>query len=286
MVTAPLPPLPPPLKWAGGKRWLVPRLLPWWEALRGRRYVEPFCGGLAMALGARPSAALLNDMNPHLIHFYQWLQRGLVIDFPMHNDRAAYDAARARFNALIRADAADSAEAAGLFYYLNRTGFNGLCRFNRRGEFNVPFGRYRTINYMTDFTPYRAALAGWTFTQGDFAALTLEADDVLYVDPPYDVEFVSYSKEGFTWADQVRLAEWLAGQPNPVILSNQATERIIALYTGLGFRVEITDAPRRISASGDRTPAREVIAFHHLPAEPGRTPPLHPTQTVRSARRR
>lgn len=276
MVSAPFPPLRPPLKWAGGKRWLLPHLLPWWEALRGRRYVEPFCGGLAMALGARPSVALLNDMNPHLIHFYQWLQRGLVIEFPMHNDRAAYDAARARFNALIQAGKDDTAEAAGLFYYLNRTGFNGLCRFNRRGEFNVPFGRYSTINYMTDFTPYRAALAGWTFTHGDFAALPLEPDDVLYADPPYDVEFVSYSKEGFTWADQMRLAEWLAAQPNPVILSNQATERIIALYTGLGFRVETIDAPRRISASGDRTPAREVIAFRNMPDDPGRTHDVHP----------
>jgi DNA adenine methylase len=262
------PILPPPLKWAGGKRWLVPYLLPWWAGARGRRFVEPFCGGLAMALGVRPAAALLNDMNPHLINFYRWLQRGLVIPFPMTNERHAYDAARARFNALIRAGEHDTEEAAGLFYYLNRTGFNGLCRFNRRGEFNVPFGRYSTIRYVTDFTPYQAALAGWTFTTGDFAALSLDADDVVYADPPYDVEFVSYSKEGFTWADQVRLAEWLAALPNPVILSNQATERIIALYSGLGFHLEITDAPRRISSTGDRSPAKEVIAFRNCSAAP------------------
>ena len=65
-------PLPkPPLKWAGGKRWQLPYLLPIWQPHAHRRLVEPFCGGLAVALGLRPSRALLNDANPHLINFYQ-----------------------------------------------------------------------------------------------------------------------------------------------------------------------------------------------------------------------
>ncbi len=60
-------------------------------------------------------------------------------------------------------------EAAELFYYLNRTGYNGLCRFNSKGGFNVPFGRYKTINYTRDFTPYSTVLSPWTFTSGDFS---------------------------------------------------------------------------------------------------------------------
>ena len=66
---------PPPLKWAGGKRWQMPHLLPYWRPLRGRRLVEPFAGGLAVALGILPARALLNDVNPHLINFYRWLKQ-------------------------------------------------------------------------------------------------------------------------------------------------------------------------------------------------------------------
>jgi site-specific DNA-adenine methylase len=70
--------------------------------------------------------------------------------------------------------------------------------------------------------------------QGDFAELEIEPDDFIYADPPYDVEFTQYSKDAFTWEDQVRVAEWLARHPGPVVLSNQATERIVKLYRKLG----------------------------------------------------
>jgi len=252
--------LRPPLKWAGGKRWLVPALKPIWEAHRQRRLVEPFCGGLAVTLGLMPQQALLNDISPHAINFYRWLKQGLQAGGAMHNDEQHYYRGRDRFNALIGAGGRESQEAAELFYYLNRTGYNGLCRFNRRGEFNVPFGKHRQINYTTDFSAYRAAFAAWQFAIGDFAALRIEPDDFIYADPPYDVEFTRYATEGFGWGDQVRLARWLADHPGPVVLSNQATPRIVRLYEGLGFALRYVDAPRKISCNGDRTPAREVVA--------------------------
>src|SRR5258708_26572232 len=65
----------PPLKWAGGKRWLVPHIEPLWHRYQQRRYIEPFCGGLAVALGVQPERAVLNDLNPHLINFYAQLRR-------------------------------------------------------------------------------------------------------------------------------------------------------------------------------------------------------------------
>ena len=103
-----------------------------------------------MTLGLAPSRALLNDANPHLINFYWWVQKGLVTDIEMANDRVLFDRHRDRFNELLVSGDAGSREAAALFYYLNRTGFNGLCRFNRRGLFNVPFGRYGRISYVRD----------------------------------------------------------------------------------------------------------------------------------------
>jgi DNA adenine methylase len=250
----------PPLKWAGGKRWLVPHLLPIWEPHKHSRLVEPLCGGLAVTLGLMPTHALLNDINIHAINFFQWLKKGLVITIRMENDSKLYYSHRQKFNQLITSGKADSKEAAELFYYLNRTCYNGLCRFNSSGEFNVPFGRYKKINYVRDFTAYQTVFRDWHFTAGDFEEVKLSPDDFVYADPPYDVEFRQYSKEGFPWADQVRLAEWLSNQAGPVVLSNQATDRICKLYRDLGFKLTFLSAPRMISCNGDRTPAREVIA--------------------------
>lgn len=254
----------PPLKWAGGKRWLLPHLAPLWKPHSARRYVEPFCGGLAAPLGLRPERALLNDINPHLINFYKHLQRGLTIAIEMKNDAELYYAHRSRFNKLIAAGDSQTAEAAQLFYYLNRTCFNGLCRFNRSGEFNVPFGTHKSIAYVSDFSELKLVLTNWTFTNNDIEALPIEAEDFIYADPPYDVEFTTYSAGGFGWADQVRTARWLAEHHGPVVLSNQATPRVVQLYETLGFRVEYLSGPRRISCTGDRSAAQEVLATKNL----------------------
>ncbi len=256
--------LRPPLKWAGGKRWQVPHLLPLWVGHEDRRLVEPFCGGLAVAMGLRPTRALLNDVNPHLVNFYRQLRTGLKTGIRMLNDQAAYYRQRNRFNALLASGKNETAEAAALFYYLNRTGYNGLCRFNRGGGFNVPFGRYTKITYTRNFSAYTELFGGWEFNCDDFEQLALERTDFIYADPPYDVEFTSYSQGGFSWDDQIRTAEWLSRHAGPVVLSNQATDRIIALYKRFGFQMRLLEAPRMISCTGDRTPAREVLATRNL----------------------
>src|SRR5207249_4223369 len=161
----------------GGKRWQVRHIRPLWERHRNRRLVEPFCGGLAMALGLAPARALLNDANPHLINFYRWLQRGLTIHIPMKNWERQYYRHRTTFNALVTEGLAGSAEAAELFYYLNRTGYNGLCRMNRQGGFNVPFGRYVRLGYQRDLSAYAEAFKRWSFTIGDFENVSAEGED-------------------------------------------------------------------------------------------------------------
>jgi DNA adenine methylase len=257
----------PPLKWAGGKRWQLPHLRPLWAPHAHRRLVEPFCGGLAVALGLMPERALLNDVNPHLVNFYRWLKRGLRIDETLENDAEVFYGQRRRFNQLLAEGRSRSREAAALFYFLNRTGYNGLCRFNHQGQFNVPFGRYRRIVYKRDFSTYRDTFRNWSFRTGDFERTPLHADDFVYADPPYDVPFTQYARQGFSWADQIRTAEWLSVHPGPVILVNQATERIIGLYEKLEFRLRMLTAPRMISCTGDRSPALEVLAVRNLEAD-------------------
>ena len=250
-----LTPLRPPLKWAGGKRWLIPTLEKLWAKHSTCRLVEPFCGGLSVALGLQPQTALLNDVNSALVNFYQQLQKGLTLDISLDNDEKAYYLRRAEFNELNQMKGADDI-LAQLFYYLNRTGYNGLCRFNQSGGYNVPFGRYKKIKY-------QSALSAWEFTNKDFSELAIADNDFVYADPPYDVPFHQYAQKGFVWDDQVRLAEWLVEHKGPVVLSNQATERVVDLYKKLGFKLKYLDAPRRISCKANgRHAVKEVIATH------------------------
>jgi DNA adenine methylase len=284
----PVYPRRPPLKWAGGKRWLVPNLQELWSEIEADRsptprLVEPFVGGMAVALGLQPKVALLNDANQHVVNFYQCLQEGLTNSLPMTNDADRYLEYRSKFNQLtvenqwtvdsgqltarehalstINCQLSTKKTQALLFYYLNRTGFNGLCRFNNKGEFNVPFGKYKTITYSADFLEYRKLLGRWEFSCGDFQAIALRDDDFIYADPPYDRVFTKYSQQDFTWDDQERLAEWLSQHSGRVVVSNQATDRILSLYAKLGFRIETVEAPRRIACNGNRKPALEMLAF-------------------------
>lgn len=226
--------------------------------------VEPFCGGLAITLGVLPDRALLNDVNPHPINFYNWLKRGLKVSIEMENDEDSFYHMRNVFNMLIATEKANSKKAAELFYYLNRTGYNGLCRFNKKGQFNVPFGKYKNINYRRDFTKYKDVFEKWDFCYGDFELMDVLSTDFIYADPPYDVEFTQYAKEGFNWDDQVRLAKWLARHRGPVVVSNQATDRILELYKKHNFKMEVLDAPRMISCTGDRSKAKEVLAYRNI----------------------
>jgi DNA adenine methylase len=258
--------LRPPLKWAGGKRWLVPALQTIFECSGARRLVEPFCGGLAVSLGLSPDRALLNDINPHAINFYLQLQNGLRVRIAMRNEADLYYSHRETFNRMVQGRGTHTSKAAQLFYFLNRTGYNGLCRFNASGAFNVPFGRYRRINYLRNFDAYVGQLAAWEFRHGDFATLALQQDDFAYADPPYDQTFNQYSRQGFDFDQQQRLAIWLSVHPGPVALSNQSTRRINELYRDLGYQVHHLTAPRMISCNGDRQPAREVLALRNIPA--------------------
>lgn len=255
------PSLKPPLKWAGGKRWLAPRIEDIFLSTACGRLVEPFAGGMSVTLHIRPKDALLNDINPHLYNFYIWLRRGLSFSLEYRNDEESYYKARETFNNNILDGNIDSEEMAMLFYYLNRTGFNGLCRFNSKGLFNVPFGRYKNINYKEDFREYSEALSGFEITNLDFEEVDYKDGDFIYYDPPYDTPFTSYSQENFRWDDQVRLVEHIKRSELPALVSNQATSRIMELYQDSGFHIELIDAPRRISCTGDRSSVKEILAM-------------------------
>lgn len=261
--------LSPILKWAGGKRWLVSTIAEMYRGHQGKTFVEPFVGGMAATLGLMPKDAYLFDSNPHLINFYNQVKQGLAIEPGLCvNVAEQYCRHRSQFNYLINIELTENPECAQLFYYLNRTGFNGLCRFNKSGGFNVPFGRHKTINYLSDFSAYTQAFSNWIFACADFTdslqAVRAIPDSFVYADPPYDNGFTAYTRTTFSWDDQVRLAELLASRSQPTVVSNLATQRILELYKELGFKIKVILAPRSISNNGNRTPVEEMLAWKNI----------------------
>jgi len=252
--------LKPPLKWVGGKRWLVAEIAKLYQPFTSLRLVEPFVGGMAVTLGLEPKSALLNDINPHLINFYQQIKAGMKIRQNMLNDADYYYKVRTELNNLIAKNKSTGNSSAWRFYYLMRTCYNGLCRFNSSGKYNVPFGKYNNINYIKNFTPFVQKLNNYTFTCCDFAKLKLQANDFIYLDPPYDAGFTKYHNLAFTWQDQIRLLEWASQHKGPIVASNKATSRIIKLYQKSGFTILTLLGPRTIACNGNRKPTLEMLA--------------------------
>lgn len=264
----------PFLKWAGGKRRLVPYLAQF-IPLPAQRLVEPFAGSaaLSLALAASVESLWLNDLNPELINVFRQLKEhpSRLIDRtkdlfdPVNNTAEVYYQLRNVFNM-----SHDGLERAALFLYLNRHGYNGLCRFNTAGEFNVPFGRYN----MPYFPARELQEAASILTKADISMLDFEdvldrcvPGDVVYCDPPYvplsdTASFTDYSPGGFGAADHKRLAavaQRAAERGVLVIVSNHATAFTEELYSAT--QKSYVNVRRTISCDGqNRGLAKEVIA--------------------------
>lgn len=264
----------PFLKWPGGKFRVLDRILP--RLPRGGRLVEPFTGSGAVWLNAGFEDALLNDANSDLITLYALVQEGGAgfVDFcrsffvPENNTPDRFLELRARYNA-----SRDRAERAALFVYLNRHAYNGLVRYNAKGLYNVPFGRYASPPFpekaMLDFA--RAArLRSVRFVAGDFRDVftRLEPGDVVYCDPPYvplseTAHFTSYARGDFGPEDQrdlAALAHEARDRGIPVLVSNHDTPVTRVLYRDAD--IVSFDVRRTISCKGDgRGRAAELLAL-------------------------
>jgi len=262
----------PFLKWAGGKSKLVNEIS---TALgKGKRLVEPFVGSGAVFMGTNYSSYLLCDSNRDLINVYLSLSQdyqGLVDELRNlfsegSNTSSFYYSARDEFNSSLCTRTRKSA----LFIYLNRHSFNGLCRYNKAGQFNVPFGSYKRvlcpldgIQAFFDKTPTAQ------FKAQDFRRtfLDLEEGDLVYCDPPYvpissSSSFTSYSPDGFSLLEQAALAEHArdaASRGFTVVISNHDLPITRDIYSGAA--IESLYVRRSISSKANtRGEVRELIA--------------------------
>ncbi|TNF24270.1 MAG: DNA adenine methylase [Deltaproteobacteria bacterium] len=245
----------PVVKWAGGKTRLVPQITALFPATWGR-YYEPFLGGAAMFLALQPGGAVLTDINDDLITLYQVVQNdveALIADLQRHRyEKNYYYAVRAQDPTRL-----GRVQRASRTLYLNRTCFNGLYRVNRRGEFNVPFGRYKNPTIVDEdrLRAVSSALNGCTVAHMDYATATAtaKAGDLVYFDPPYfpltrTSNFTSYTAGAFGPDDQRRLAEVfddLTDRGVACLQSNSDTPFIRDLYSH--HRVHTVTAHRAIS---------------------------------------
>lgn len=252
--------LEPVLTWVGKKDWLNEHVWrAYYRACKERdsslTFVEVFAGSAASSHFILPESCWINDSLPHLINFYRYIVKyGKIPDFSNTNE-ADYYTKRDRFNEKINTKILNAGgvtspngycqddEMAELFYYLNKAGYGGLSRYNSKGEFNVPF-RGKISNPKTNFSAEQEIYKNWRITCQDWKdyldhiSVCGFDDHFLLIDPPYYNTFNKYTKKDFGWEQQVFLANYLATMPNPILATNSSDEKIVELYTDLGFDVQ------------------------------------------------
>jgi DNA adenine methylase len=267
-----------PLKWAGGKSRLIERLrqhLP-----GGPKLVEPFVGSGVVFLNTDYDRYLLADINPDLINFFTVLkhEKSRFIDFasqwfsPSTNCAKAYYDLREAFN-----QTTDAKLRAALFLYLNRHGYNGLCRYNASGRFNVPFGRYaRPYFPAREMELFALKAQRAEFVQEDFRKLgrRLRKGHHVYCDPPYvplsaTAYFTRYATQDFgpsCQQDLAKMAQSWASRGVRVVISNHDNAVTRSLYRDA--LIESFHVSRFISCQGARRqPVKELIARYEPIAE-------------------
>lgn len=257
-----------PLKWVGSKSRIIDRLKDHFPA--GTRLVEPFVGSGSVMLNTDYRRYLLGDINKDVINFHMHcrdntaeLLDDAMLLFDVCNTEKEYYRLRELFN-----DTKDleSTERSALFLYLNRHCFNALCRYNKAGNFNVPYGKYEKPYLPTDEIVSFAEKAGDAVFVEQTWIDTLQQvrhGDVVYVDPPYipvsaTSSFTNYAKEGFGLPEQKELAETLLALGEygiPIIASNSIAPLALELYKD--FKITTINAPRSV---GGASVAKEIIA--------------------------
>lgn len=270
----------PFVKWAGGKRQLIPQIR---ERMpeQFNKYYEPFVGGGAVIFELLPENAVINDINRALINAYQmicdhpqdFLQEINRLDAEMWEDgKEYYYSLREHYNDKLMKDEFD-VELAALFVFINKHCFNGLYRVNGKGLFNVPYNNSRrssvddqSIMEISEF------LRNVTIISGDFEAACEGAGkgDFVFIDSPYaplnPTSFESYTKEGFDIESHRRLAKLfdkLTARGCYCMLTNHNTDLIKELYGNKGYTIDVVSVKRMINSDASNRVGEEVIICNY-----------------------
>ncbi len=267
----------PIIKWVGGKRQLISDLTKFLPS-EYNRYFEPFIGGGALFFSLKQKDSFISDYNSELTNLYSIVKNNLeelIKELKKHKNTEEYyydlrllDRDEKKYKRL------SPIKKASRFIYLNKTGFNGLYRVNRKGQHNVPYGKYKNPNWL-DEENLRACSELLQHTQimtGDFEIIKpyIQAGDFVYLDPPYvpinsTSNFTAYTEQGFDENMQLRLknlCDYIDSIGAYFMLSNSYTDYILELYKDYNIKVVMANRAINCKANG-RGKIKEVVVLNY-----------------------
>jgi DNA adenine methylase len=267
----------PFIKWVGGKRQLIKQIKKYMPQ-KFNNYFEPFIGGGALFFDLKIENSFINDYNPELTNLYNIIKtkpselidelKGHINSSEYYYDMRALDRDESSYKKL------SDVKKASRFIYLNKSGFNGLYRVNKKGQNNVPYGRYSDPKYLDEINIKACSclLQSTTITTGDFENIKehIKKGDFIYLDPPYvplnaTSSFTSYTDKGFDEDMQFRLKElcdYIDGVGAYFMLSNSYTDFILELYKDYDIKTVEANRALNCKASG-RGKVNEVLVINY-----------------------
>ena len=268
----------PFLKWAGGKRQLLPEIRKYLPN-KFTTYYEPFLGAGAVLFDIQPSKAIVNDINSDIINVYEVIKNNLddlIEDLKTHKNESDYFYGIRELDRTNEFKEMSNIKKASRIIFLNKTCFNGLFRVNNQGQFNVPFGRYKNPNIINEITLKSISKYlnnnNIKILNSDFvdSVKNIRENGFVYFDPPYDPisdssSFTGYTLNGFNKDEQIRLkklCDKLNDKGCKFLLSNSATPFILDLYKD--YEINIVKASRSINSVGSgRGKINEVLVRNY-----------------------
>lgn len=273
----------PVLKWVGGKRQLIDKIIPLID-INNKIYVEPFVGGGAILFELQPERAIINDYNEELMNVYKVIKENpkqLLNQLSTHkkNNSESYFYKIRSLDRSADYNKLNNVEKAARIIYLNKTCYNGLYRVNSSGQFNSPFGRYKNPNIINEIT---INAVSEYFNKNDVDILTgdyrkvleeVDSNHFVYLDPPYmpisfSSSFTGYTDNGFGLNEQIILRDEcvkLHKKGVKFIQSNSCSEKIYELYSGIeGFTILTVNATRAINSKADKRGSIEEVLITNI----------------------
>jgi len=253
--------LKPLVKWSGGKGDEI-RLFEKYFPESYDKYIEPFAGGAAVLFYLNPSSAVISDVHKELIALYKCIGEGKsqqIFEFMENNPNNEETYYHIRDKMIVN----DDVDIAKRFYYQRKTCFRGMLRYNKDGKFNIPFGKYKTINYSELLNPsYESLLSRTEILSESFETIFENYNDennFMFLDPPYDSEFTDYGYCSFDKEHHIRLAECFKTTKIKCLMVIGKTPFIEELYSD--FICDEYDKKYRFKLYGNRV-GEEINTVH------------------------